>query len=139
MKKRVFRNKIVYWISIVYFLLVSFALIITLIDITIFFNNKFIYFLILIAAIFSIIILVQLIEKYKKSTLLISIYLSLIIIGSLLVNLNNYIEKRYSINEIKFLLFHIVFLILINYYKVNQIELEKAEEIDQIGKENFES
>ena len=139
MKKRVFRNKIVYWISIVYFLLVSFVLIITLIDITIFFNNKFIYFLILIAAIFSIIILVQLIEKYKKSTLLISIYLSLIIIGSLLVNLNNYIEKRYSINEIKFLLFHIVFLILINYYKVNQIELEKAEEIDQIGKENFES
>ena len=139
MKKRVFRNKIVYWISIVYFLLVSFALIITLIDITIFFNNKFIYFLILIAAIFSIIILVQLIEKYKKSTLLISIYLSLIIIGSLLVNLNNYIEKRYSINEIKFLLFHIVFLILINYYKVNQIELEKAEEIDQIGNENFES
>lgn len=138
MKKRVFRSRIVYWISIVYFLIVSIALVITLIDITIFFNNKLTYFLILIAAIFSIIILVQLIEKFKKSSLLISIYLSLTIVGSLLINLNNYLEKRLSINEIKFLFFHIVFLILINYYKVNQIEFENSKEIDQIGNNNLE-
>lgn len=138
MKKRVFRSRIVYWISIVYFLIVSIALVITLIDITIFFNNKLTYFFILIAAIFSIIILVQLIEKFKKSSLLISIYLSLTIVGNLLINLNNYLEKRLSINEIKFLFFHIVFLILINYYKVNQIEFENSKEIDQIGNNNLE-
>ena len=134
MKKRVFRNKIVYWISIIYFLTISIALIINLIDITNFFNNKISYFFNLLVTIFTITIFVNLIEKFSKTTLLISIFLSVIILYNLFS-----VFDEISLTEIKSIIFHIIFLILVNFFKVNQKDILKSEEIDQIGNENFES
>lgn len=133
MKKRVFRNKIVYWISIIYFLTISIALIINLIDITNFFNNKISYFFNLLVTIFTITIFVNLIEKFSKTTLLISIFLSVIILYNLFS-----VFDEISLTEIKSIIFHIIFLILVNFFKVNQKDILKSEEIDQIGNENFE-
>ncbi len=134
MKKRVFRNKIVYWISIIYFLTISIALIINLIDITNFFNNKISYFFNLLVTIFTITIFVNLIEKFSKTTLLISIFLSVIILYNLFS-----VFDEISLTEIKSIIFHIIFLILVNFFKVNQKDILKSEEIDQIGNENIES
>lgn len=138
MKKRVFRNKIVYWISIIYFFLVSFDLIISLINIKLFFENKLSYFLILIAAIFTITILVNLIEKFKNTTLLITIYFSIIIIFNVFFVLKFYLGGNSYLIELRDMFLNIIFLIVFNYFKINKKYFENFEEIDQIGNKNLE-
>ena len=122
MKKRVFRNKTVYWISIVYLLTILYA-------IFRYFTHFYSY-----------------IEKEHLRfyiNVLNFIFAVLILILSVFRIVNSFFQLGFFNKGIKgelFLIFlNLVYLFLINYFKIDLEVIKNSEEIDQIGNENFES
>jgi len=133
MEKRVFRSKIVYWVSIIYFSLI------TLISFTAsfsFFNtsfNLFRFILLISFSIFSLIVCISLFEKAKHTVILINIYTSILIILIIFQLLKNHFEYHiYYNSQVYFLIFLVIFLMSINIFKYNS---KKYKEIDEIGKQ----
>ena len=122
MKKRVFRNKTVYWISIVYLLTILYA-------IFRYFTHFYSY-----------------IEKEHLRfyiNVLNFIFAVVILILSVFRIVNSFFQLGFFNKGIKgelFLIFlNLVYLFLINYFKIDLEVIKNSEEIDQIGNENFES
>ena len=133
MKRRVFRSKIVYWISIIYFCIVTFISFTTIIIGFSVNFNLFTFILGLISSIFSLVICVSLFEKEKYSVRLINIYISISIVVGLAQILNDHFKYHiYYENQVYYFAFLVLSLICINVFKINQNQIE---EIDEIGKQ----
>lgn len=134
MEKRVFRSKIVYWITILFFCivtLISFTSVIAGFSCNF---DLFTFILGLISSIFSLVICISLFEKEKYSVRLINIYFSISIITLLVGILNDHFKYHiYYENQIYYLVSLVLFLICINLFKINQ---SKIDEINEIGSNN---
>ena len=133
MKRRVFRSKIVYWISIIYFCIVTFISFTTIIIGFSVNFNLFTFILGLISSIFSLVICVSLFEKEKYSVRIINIYISISIVVGLAQILNDHFKYHiYYENQVYYFAFLVLSLICINVFMINQNQIE---EIEEIGKQ----
>ena len=144
MKKRVFRNKIVYWISIVYLLTILYAIFRYFTHFYSYIEKEHLRFYInVLNFIFAVVILIFLIDKKSKTVLLINLFIGFILILSVFRIVNSFFQLGFFNKGIKgelFLIFlNLVYLFLINYFKIDTEVIKNSEEIDQIGKKNFES
>ena len=144
MKKRVFRNKTVYWISIVYLLTILYAIFRYFTHFYSYIEKEHLRFYInVLNFIFAVVILIFLIDKKSKTVLLINLFIGFILILSVFRIVNSFFQLGFFNKGIKgelFLIFlNLVYLFLINYFKIDTELIKNSEEIDQIGKENFES
>ena len=144
MKKRVFRNKTVYWISIVYLLTILYAIFRYFTHFYSYIEKEHLRFYInVLNFIFAVVILIFLIDKKSKTVLLINLFIGFILILSVFRIVNSFFQLGFFNKGIKgelFLIFlNLVYLFLINYFKIDTEVIKNSEEIDQIGKENFES
>ena len=144
MKKRVFRNKIVYWISIVYLLTILYAIFRYFTHFYSYIEKEHLRFYInVLNFIFAVLILIFLIDKKSKTVLLINLFIGFILILSVFRIVNSFFQLGFFNKGIKgelFLIFlNLVYLFLINYFKIDIEIIKNPEEIDQIGKKNFES
>lgn len=133
MEKRVFRSKIVYWISIIYFLFISLFTLITIFNF--FVESKVTFLFFLIITFFSNLIFVLLIKNNSKVVLIINLYLCLIIIIFLISNYSLYSENKLKFLNVFILIFHLIYLFLVNYFKAKPNDIKGIEEIDEIGKQ----
>ena len=144
MKKRVFRNKTVYWISIVYLLTILYAIFRYFTHFYSYIEKEHLRFYInVLNFIFAVLILIFLIDKKSKTVLLINLFIGFILILSVFRIVNSFFQLGFFNKGIKgelFLIFlNLVYLFLINYFKIDTEVIKNSEEIDQIGNENFES
>ena len=144
MKKRVFRNKTVYWISIVYLLTILYAIFRYFTHFYSYIEKEHLRFYInVLNFIFAVVILIFLIDKKSKTVLLINLFIGFILILSVFRIVNSFFQLGFFNKGIKgelFLIFlNLVYLFLINYFKIDIELIKNPEEIDQIGKKNFES
>ena len=144
MKKRVFRNKTVYWISIVYLLTILYAIFRYFTHFYSYIEKEHLRFYInVLNFIFAVVILIFLIDKKSKTVLLINLFIGFILILSVFRIVNSFFQLGFFNKGIKgelFLIFlNLVYLFLINYFKIDTEVIKNSEEIDQIGKKNFES
>ena len=144
MKKRVFRNKTVYWISIVYLLTILYAIFRYFTHFYSYIEKEHLRFYInVLNFIFAVVILIFLIDKKSKTVLLINLFIGFILILSVFRIVNSFFQLGFFNKGIKgelFLIFlNLVYLFLINYFKIDLEVIKNSEEIDQIGKKNFES
>ena len=144
MKKRVFRNKTVYWISIVYLLTILYAIFRYFTHFYSYIEKEHLRFYInVLNFIFAVVILIFLIDKKSKTVLLINLFIGFILILSVFRIVNSFFQLGFFNKGIKgelFLIFlNLVYLFLINYFKIDTEVIKNSEEIDQIGNENFES
>ena len=144
MKKRVFRNKTVYWISIVYLLTILYAIFRYFTHFYSYIEKEHLRFYInVLNFIFAVVILIFLIDKKSKTVLLINLFIGFILILSVFRIVNSFFQLGFFNKGIKgelFLIFlNLVYLFLINYFKIDIEIIKSPEEIDQIGKKNFES
>ena len=144
MKKRVFRNKTVYWISIVYLLTILYAIFRYFTHFYSYIEKEHLRFYInVLNFIFAVVILIFLIDKKSKTVLLINLFIGFILILSVFRIVNSFFQLGFFNKGIKgelFLIFlNLVYLFLINYFKIDPEVIKNSEEIDQIGKKNFES
>ena len=144
MKKRVFRNKTVYWISIVYLLTILYAIFRYFTHFYSYIEKEHLRFYInVLNFIFAVVILIFLIDKKSKTVLLINLFIGFILILSVFRIVNSFFQLGFFNKGIKgelFLIFlNLVYLFLINYFKIDTELIKNSEEIDQIGNENFES
>ena len=133
MEKRVFRSKIVYWISIIYFLFISLFTLITIFNFFVESRITFIFFLII--TFFINLIFVLLIKNNSKVVLVINVYLYLIIIIFFISNYSLYSENKLKFLNLFILIFHLIYLFLVNYFKAKPNDIKGIEEIDEIGKQ----
>jgi TRAP-type uncharacterized transport system fused permease subunit len=144
MKKRVFRNKIVYWISIIYFITILFSIFKYLTHFFSIIDKEHIrYYINVFNFIIIIVILIFLIDKNSKSVFLINFLIGFIVFLAVFRIFNAYFYLGFFQKQTKGELFSIflnlLYLFLVNFFKVNQKDILKSEEIDQIGNENIES
>ena len=144
MKRRVFRSKIVYWISIVYLLTILYAIFRYFTHFYSYIEKEHLRFYInVLNFIFAVVILIFLIDKKSKTVLLINLFIGFILILSVFRIVNSFFQLGFFNKGIKgelFLIFlNLVYLFLINYFKIDTELIKNSEEIDQIGKKNFES
>lgn len=144
MKKRVFRNKIVYWISIIYFLTILYSIFKYLTQFFLIIDKEHIrYYINVFNFIIIIVILIFLIDKNSKSVFLINFLIGFIVLLAVFKIFNAYFYFGFFQEQTKgelFLIFlNLLYLFLVNFFKVNQKDILKSEEIDQIGNENIES
>ena len=144
MKKRVFRNKTVYWISIVYLLTILYAIFRYFTHFYSYIEKEHLRFYInVLNFTFAVVILIFLIDKKSKTVLLINLFIGFILILSVFRIVNSFFQLGFFNKGIKgelFLIFlNLVYLFLINYFKIDTEVIKNSEEIDQIGNENFES
>ena len=144
MKRRVFRSKIVYWISIVYLLTILYAIFRYFTHFYSYIEKEHLRFYInVLNFIFAVVILIFLIDKKSKTVLLINLFIGFILILSVFRIVNSFFQLGFFNKGIKgelFLIFlNLVYLFLINYFKIDTEVIKNSEEIDQIGKKNFES
>ena len=144
MKKRVFRNKIVYWISIIYFLTILYSIFKYLTQFFLIIDKEHIrYYINDFNFIIIIVILIFLIDKNSKSVFLINFLIGFIVLLAVFKIFNAYFYFGFFQEQTKgelFLIFlNLLYLFLVNFFKVNQKDILKSEEIDQIGNENIES
>ena len=135
MEKRIFRNKIVYWISILFFLFGgTFFVSVNTQPFSINMSIKQNIFIVLMF-IFSIIILVSLFNKENYATKLINIYIYIVLLINLksfiIVILNNRFIYNNYIYKIDITIFLIIFLFLVNYFKVKDKDNKNLVEIDK--------
>lgn len=135
MKKIIFKSRIVYWLSIVFFSLSSLVLI-TNLAIQIGENFSLFSFLYLgFLAILSIIVCIKLFEKEKNVIAYINVLLPLLIIliifNSFKIYSTHYI---YEPEDIIFAILMIIFFFIINKNKLVSSEIAKEDEIEEIGK-----
>ena len=144
MEKRVFRNKIVYWISIIYFLTILYSIFKYLTQFFLIIDKEHIrYYINDFNFIIIIVILIFLIDKNSKSVFLINFLIGFIVLLAVFKIFNAYFYFGFFQEQTKgelFLIFlNLLYLFLVNFFKVNQKDILKSEEIDQIGNENIES
>lgn len=144
MEKRVFRNKIVYWISIIYFLTILYSIFKYLTQFFLIIDKEHIrYYINVFNFIIIIVILIFLIDKNSKSVFLINFLIGFIVLLAVFKIFNAYFYFGFFQEQTKgelFLIFlNLLYLFLVNFFKVNQKDILKSEEIDQIGNENIES
>lgn len=134
-KKIIFRSRIVYLISIVFFSLSSLVLI-TKLAVQIgenFYVFSFLYLSIL--AVLSIIVCIKLFEKEKNAVTYINVLLPLLIISVLFNSFKIYSTHYiYEPEDIIFSILIIIFLVIINKNKLIPSEIAKEDEIEEIGK-----
>lgn len=137
MEKRVFRSKIVYWISILFLLLILGSLLWYLFQ---FYNIKteiIRYCINIFNSILAIFSLFFLIKKKLKSILFINLLISIVLFLALIRVFKDYhylgFPNKYLNSELTMFLINIIFLFLINYFKVKPKDIKSIEEIDEIG------
>ncbi|MBW8523418.1 hypothetical protein K0U91_11615 [Chryseobacterium chendengshani] len=135
MKKIIFKNRIVYLLSVVFFSLSSLVLI-TNLAIQIGENFSLFSFLYLsVLAILSIIVCIKLFEKEKNAITYINVLLPILIISVIFNSLKIYSTHYiYEPEDIIFAILMIIFLVIINKNKLVSSEIAKEDEIDEIGK-----
>lgn len=133
----IFNNKFIYWISILFFLLGG----------TFFvpINTQFFAYnygightiFVVLMCVFSIIIFISIIDKKRYAVKLINIYVIIILIlnlkSFLFVFLNKHFVYNNYIYKVDISIFLLIFLFLVNVYKV---DFYKVDELDEIGKNN---
>ncbi|MCE3075949.1 hypothetical protein [Chryseobacterium gwangjuense] len=135
MKKIIFKSRIVYWLSVVFFSLSSLVLI-TKLAIQIGENfNVFSFLYLSILAVLSIIVCVKLFEKEKNAVAYINVLQPLLIISVLFNSFKIYSTHYiYEPEDIIFGILMIIFLVIINKNRLVSREIAKEEEIEEIGK-----
>lgn len=130
MKKKIFRSKLIYYISILIYVMTMFALLTgCILSITNFFSFAYFYFL--INMILSLVISISLLEKYNTTVRLINIHLiSNFIILTLFSLLSLFIWKIYvSSNILIFLSILFVYFAIINFFKFERVSNDEFQEI----------
>lgn len=135
MKKIIFKSRIVYWLSVIFFSLSSLVLI-TKLAIQIGENfNVFSFLYLSILAVLSIIVCVKLFEKEKNAVAYINVLQPLLIISVLFNSFKIYSTHYiYEPEDIILGILMIIFLVIINKNKLVSREIAKEEEIEEIGK-----
>lgn len=129
--KRVFRSKIVYWFSIIYFSLNTLILFTSSFGLRIDSFDIFRFIILLSLSIFSLIICVSLFEKLKNTITLINVYILIYIFFILFLLLKNHLEYHiYYKNQIYYLVFLVLYMIILNFFKYDS---KKYDEINNIG------
>jgi len=131
MKKRVFSKKILFWISAIFFPLLSLISIFGAIGgMNAQFNViNFLYFTAL--GILSLIISVKLFEKEAGTVRLMNICIVLLLLPSLYRSIISVANLNFSAVHIKYVIILIIYLILINWYRHRSAVVD---EINKIGK-----
>lgn len=133
----IFKNKFIYWISILFFLLGGTFFV--PINTQLFAYNYGIghTIFVVLMSIFSIAIFISIIDKKRYAIKLINIYVITTLIinlkSFLFVFLNNHFVYNNYIYKIDISIFLLIFLFLVNVYKV---DFEEVGEMDEIGKNN---
>lgn len=143
MNRRVFRSKIVYWISIIYFLTILYAVFKYLIQFYSTIEKEHVrYYINAFNFILVVIILFFLINKNSKSVISINIIIGFILLLAIFRIFNSFFYLGFfheKLNSELFLVFlNIGYLFLVNYFKINKKVIVNSEEIDQIGNKNLE-
>lgn len=129
MKKRVFRSKILYWVSVLFFSISALSLLTSLVGL---FNFQVrisgVIYLIIIGVL-SIIICIKLFEKEKNAVLFINIFMTLILIPILYHNILSFLNERFPDKFFTYLILITIYLILINRNKVRAFDIEEIENI----------
>lgn len=139
MEKRVFRSKIVYWVSILFLMLILGSLLWYLFQ---FYNIKtelIRYYINISISVLAIISLFFLIKKELKSIFFINLLISIILFLALIRVFKDYhylgFPNKYLKSELIMFLINLFFLFLVNYFKAKPNDIKGIEEIDEIGKQ----
>lgn len=134
-KKIIFKSKVIYWFSVVFFAL-SCLFCLTALSTQI--GNDFHIFSFLylsVLAVLSVIICVKLFEKERSVFLYINVFLTLLLILLLFNSIKIYsTHYTYEPENIFFAVLLMVYMVTINKNKILNSEIAMENEIDEIGK-----